>query len=344
VTPLAGVPGINSFDTAAQSLCFVCKERSQLRERPGVQTPLGFSPTGLDASSDVREVFDNDDRARRDACQDALAENMVAIPSEPLRASREEPKAAFGRLGPFGLQRATAVMTPMLHLTPRLLAVEAVVGGDGRAADPQVNPEGRAVVRELHVIEFEDDVEREPALAVQEVGGGGSVANQVKGIDGDNAGHFLTPCYGGEVDSARLPIQGECVQVKAGRAECGGRASDPAPFLVERDSGLDGLRRLLPGLDVKIGDQFRAEGFAVAIGEAVKREGVAFLQPPAFGADKIERLRELAHRLQQAFSLLRCGVQGQPQRPVHASVIAYEDTILQQEGGCEDWDTSTSES
>jgi hypothetical protein len=217
MTPLRCVPRVYACDSATQSLGLVCKEARQLRERPGMQPTFGFATAGLHAGSDVREVFDDDDCTRRNARQDTLAENMVTVPSETLSASREESKTAFSRLGSFGLQLATPMETPMFHLTPGLLAVETVIGGDGRAADAQVNPKSLSVVRELHVIEFQNDVEGEPTFVIHQVGGGCPTPSKGQGVGRNGEGDLLPSCDSGEIDGPRLPIQCEGVQIEAGR-------------------------------------------------------------------------------------------------------------------------------
>jgi hypothetical protein len=138
ITALARVPGINPEHAAAQSLGLVFEERAQLSERPRVQPALGVAARGFDAGSDVRQVFHNNGHAWskvfQDVRQDGARENMVAIPSEAHRASREEPKAAAGRLGSFGLQLATKAEAAFLDLAPLPFAVKSVVRGHGGAA------------------------------------------------------------------------------------------------------------------------------------------------------------------------------------------------------------------
>jgi hypothetical protein len=102
--PLRGVPGIHLHHAAALRLGFIFDEALQLREAPRMQSPSGFAAPGLDAAADVREILEDDDRARLGPANDLFREGMIAIPSEPHVAAREASKVPFGALRAVSLQ------------------------------------------------------------------------------------------------------------------------------------------------------------------------------------------------------------------------------------------------
>jgi len=306
-TPLARMPWVDPDDTATQSLSLVVQERAQLSERPGVQTPFGFAPCCLYPRPDVRQVLHYDSCSRRDAAQDAFAQHMITVPPEALLAPRKESQVPLGTLGSFGLEIPFEAETPFADFAPAFLTMQSAIGGNGGARHAQVNADDRALIGKLNVVQFQDDVQGEPPLAIHEVGSGGAFADQCQCVVWDGEGDLLTPLDGGEVGQPLLPIHRERVAVVAGRAERGLWGADFSAFPNKSHRGLDGFRRLLPRLDVQIGHEFRAECFAAPIGNFVQGVSVALFQTPSRTANSIERLRELTHRFQQDFGLLRCG-------------------------------------
>lgn len=155
---------------------------------------------------------------------------------------------------------------------------------------------------------FQDNVEREPAPVIHKVGSGDAIADKGKRISGNGEGDLLPSCDTRKVDTSFLPVYRERVLVIARRTKRGLRPVYFTALLGKGNRRLNGLCRFLPRLNVQVGNKSRAKGFAVSVGEFVERVGIPFPQTPAFRADKIERLRELAHRFHQAFGLFRCGV------------------------------------
>src|SRR5438309_2060868 len=70
------------------------------------------------------------------------------------------------------------------------------------------------------------------------------------------------------------------------------------------DRGLQSPRPFLSHLNVVVGHERGIRCLAVAVGEAVKRVGVALAQPPTFAADKIEDGGKLFRRFAQGVRLL----------------------------------------
>ena len=158
VAPLARVPRVYTNDSDANRLSLVFQKGSQLSERPGVKPALGVAARDSDAGSDVREVFDNHSRSWLNVCQNRPRENMVAIPSEPLRASREVLQVPLGTLRPIGLQLATKAEAAFLHFAPAAFAVKSVVRCHGGSADSEVNAQSLSIILKYHIRTMNDDM------------------------------------------------------------------------------------------------------------------------------------------------------------------------------------------
>lgn len=337
VAPLARVSGVYPDNTTANSLRLVFEERAELSERPCVDAPLGIPSGGLYAGSDVREVFDNNGRSGFNSGENALAENVVAIASESLFASREASKMTLGRLRAFRLQISLKTEPAFAGFPPSALAVEPVVGCHGRAAHTEINTEGGAVIHKLHVGQFEDDVKGEAALPVNEVGGGRLVFRKGSGVFRQIESDVLPPVHGRHVHRPLAPIHLERVEVVARGANRGLWASDFTAILFQGESRLDGFRRFLTGLNVKVRNEVRKRGLTLPVGQLVERVGVPVGQTPAFSAHGVEGPRELTHGFKQAFSLFRGWFQRYSKRSVHTFILPYNGTFLQEEGEDERW-------
>lgn len=292
-----------------------------MSERPRVNTPFCFAAPRFYPRPNVCEVFNNDGGSRRDAVQNAFAENVVAISSETLFASRKAFKMPFGRLRAVRLEFPFETETSFADFAPAFCAVQSPVTGNSRTAHAEVDTEGLPVACELYIVKFQDDVEREPSFAVHQVSRGNAITEKFTRIGRNGKRDFLPSADSSKVRQTLLPIHGERIAVVARWAERRIRRAYFASFLSKRDNRLDGFGGFLPCLNVQVGDKFGAERFAIAVGEAVQGVGISFLESPALGADQIERLRKLTHRFQQGLSLLRCGIERQSQRSVHASII-----------------------
>ena len=98
---------------------------------------------------------------------------------------------------------------------PALLTVEPPIGSYGGTADAQIYAEGLSIIDELYIVEFEDDVQSEPALAVYQVSRGDSVAEKFTRIDRNGERDFLPSADSGKVRQILLPIYRERVAVVA---------------------------------------------------------------------------------------------------------------------------------
>jgi len=306
VALLTGMARIDSDHTAAQCFGLVFKEAFELRERPGVKSSLGLSPPRLHSRSNVGQVLHHDGGSRRDALQNALAQYVIAIPSEPCVTAREASKVALGALRAFGLQFSLQAEAALADFTPALLAVHPSVRCHGGAADAQINTNRLPVVHELGRWDTQADMKRKSPLAVDQIGRAYLVTSHRLGVGRDIEVDLLAAGRCGQVDNTSRPVDFERANVEPWRAEHGRRAVDLAALLTARYSGLDRLRCLLASLNMQVRIEIWYQNAAIAIGQFMKRVGIAFTQPPSFSANMVKRYGKLLHRFKQDFRLLWC--------------------------------------
>lgn len=252
----------------------------------------------------MREVFDHDGCARLDVVENALAQHVVAILSEALFTSREAMKVAFSRLAALGLQFSLQSKTSLADFAPVLFTMRPAIGSNGRAADAHIDAKGFLLVEELHVVHHDDNVQIPLAFAIQEVGRRAMAANSIGGIGGQGESNRLFTLRGGKANRRGFPVHFVGVKVESGRTGMGTGAGGSTSLLLACQRGLDGFAGFLSRLNVQVGNKFRIGVLAVAIRELVQIKSVAVMQPPAFGANGVEGLRELRGRLYKDVRLL----------------------------------------
>jgi hypothetical protein len=329
VTTLRRMPGIDANDTATKSLGFVFEESFELREAPRVKSSFGFAASLLNSLSNVRQVLNHYGCTRLNVFQNALAQNVIAVASEAHIGSREASKAPFGGLRTFRLQGSLQTEAALDDFSPMFLTMYSPIGCDSWARNAQVNTECGSPVDKLNSVKFQDDMKNESSFVVNKVGGCRFVADKCFRIFGNRERNLLSTAYRSKVHNAIDPIDLEGMQIKPRRTKRCCWTINLATLLAQCDRRLNRLCGLLTRLNVKVGHKIRQRIFNVSISQLVQREGIPFMQPPTFRTHVIERLRKLAHRLQQDFTLFRCWFQRQPQRSVHSFIIRYNSMKLQ---------------
>jgi hypothetical protein len=303
---------VHSDYPAPQSLGFVLQKAFQLGERPGVQPAFRFPTTGLDPSSNIRQILNDDRAAGLDALNDPFGEDVIAIPSEPLLAAREAAKAPFGTLRAVGLQSTPETEAALDDFAPLLLAEELPLRGDGGTSDAEIDAEGNSRFLCGRVRECDDDVQGEAPLLADEIGGGGRRSQGIQGVGWQLEGH-IDPAPGGrEAGDPRLPRKPVGMEIEAWRADRCVRAADLFALLQQRQRRRNRRNRFggfLPCLNVKVGNEGGVLALAITVGEAVQGVSVAVPKTPALGGDVIERGGKLCDRLVQRRSLLGGGLQ-----------------------------------
>lgn len=321
---LARVPGVYRNDLAAESLSFVLKKALELGETPGVKSAFGFATRGFNARPDISEVLNHDSGAGFNAVEDRSRENVVAIPSEALFTPSEASKVSLGTLRAVGLQ-VTSKTKDTLHNFLRVpVAVEAVIGCHGRPGDTEVNTDSLPGRYERHVGQFDNDMQVEDSLAVHQVGGDSGGAASIVGIFRERERYVLPPGSGSKIDGVRFPIHLECMKVVTWRTISRLRTGNLKPLLRLGYSRLNRLRSLLASLNMQVRDKSRISLFAVSVSQTMQSIGIAFPLLPAYLTDRIKRVRELANRIPQGFSLLITRIKSNLYRSIHTGIIPYD--------------------
>jgi len=266
VAPLRCVARIDPHNLTANVFCLVFDEGFKLRETPRVKSPFRFAASHFDIRSNVREVFDNNHRARFDPGQDALAKNMVTIASEPRCAARKGSKMPFGGLRPVRLQLATKAEYSTVNLPPMLLAVRPTIGRNSRTADTKIDPNRLTIFRLRYIRHRYCHVQYKSVPSKPEFCASNFRASIAHGISGNRKWDFDAARHGCQIYYSKAPVNLNCVTPKMNRLQQRRRKTSFLAFSQARKSGFDRLSRYLPRVTMKIGKERRECVAAIRIG------------------------------------------------------------------------------
>ena len=143
-TALRGVTGINSDDTTAFCFGFVFQKGAQLGKRPTMEAAHLFALSGLDALSDVGEVFDHNRRAGPIPAKYDWRErghNPVGSVVDVPRGGAD----AFWHCGSLWIGEHVGGGSFLFHF-PVSLPMKAVVARNGRTGHAQIYADCLSVV------------------------------------------------------------------------------------------------------------------------------------------------------------------------------------------------------
>jgi len=329
VASLAGMPGVYGDDPATESLSFILKEALELSKAPRVQPPFSFPARGFAPSSDVGEVFHNDSGPWLNAFEDRSRKNVIAIPSEALFTPSEASKVPFGRLSAFGLQRTSEAKGALDHFFHVPIAVKTVVRSNGWPGNTEVNTNSLPPRDKLNVRNIDHNMQKEPALAVDEVSRGSRTTDCILSIfiEFERYLHPTTCCR--HADNTLIPVQLEGVQIITRRTGCRLRTRyQPSPFY----QGIRRLQRLgcFPYcLYVQIRDKGRKISLAGAVSKSMQVVGISIPLLPANATDAIKRLGKLLDRLAQSICLFWRRQKSNSDSSIHKYIIPHPEKILQ---------------
>jgi len=206
--------------------------------------------------------------------------------------------------------------------------VHPAVAGNGRSAYTKIDAERSSIGNKLNVVKFQNQMQCESPLAIDQVGGRGAASDQGKCVVRNSKHDLLSAAGRGEVDNAFVPVHFERVNVESWRTKCCCRPTDLLAFLSKRDRRLDGFRGFLPCLTVQVGNKIRTQRFTLSIRDLVQGKGVALLESPTFRAHVVERYSELLYRLKQHLRLFIGRFKRQPNRSIHTAIVPYVMLIL----------------
>jgi hypothetical protein len=331
VAPLGGMPRVYSHYLATESFGLVLQETFELSKAPRVEPPLGFSAPSFTSSPDVGQVLDHNGSSWLNAFEDRGRQNVVTIPSEALLTPSEASKVPSGRLRTIGLQgtsKAKCTFDNFLHMP---VAMKAIVGGNRRVSDTEVNSDSLATGNKGNFRQAEYDVKEKSPLPVNKISGSGRTPHRILGISRESKEHLTSTTGGSQIHDALLPVDVEGVEVEARRTEERLRAFRFQALLLSGYRRLHRFGGLLPGLNMQVGDQFGERGLTVPVGQAMKRVGIALTLLPTHAAHGVERLGKLPHRFMQSLSLFLRRLKPDANRSIHICIIPYIGQYLKAE-------------
>ncbi len=329
---LAGMPGVNGYNLNTKCFSFILQEPLELGETPRMKPSFSFTPSCLDLSADIGEVFNYDSRASRNAFQDRSRENVVAIPSEALFTPSEVSKVSFGTLRAVGLQSLSQSESPFDDFLPVAVSVKAVIRTNGRSGNTEVYTDSLPIRNKGYIGQFDNDMQVKPSLTMYQVGGGSRRADSIVGVFRKGKEDMLPADSGGKINRVRFPVHFEGMKVVAWRAINRLGATNLITLLRLSYSGLNSLRSLLSSLNMQVRDKGGISCFAVSVSQTVKCIGIPVSLFPTYLTDKIKRGCELANRILQCFCLFRSSVKSDSYRSIHTDIIPYTNDNSQIQG------------
>ncbi len=332
VAPLRGMPGIDGDHLAAESLGLVLQEALKLGEAPRVKPALGFPPAGFNPGANIGQVLNHDSSAWLNALKDRTGDNVIAVPSESLFTTSEASKMPLGALGTIGLQvtlEAEDSLNNFLHVP---VAVEAIVGSNGRPGDAEVNAYSLTTTDEGDIGQGHHDVEIETSLTENKVGGGGLAAGGISDILRQVKRNPGSPPGCSQVDESILPVHLEGMQVVAWRAKQRLRTSRLFSLLLSGDGRPDRLTSFVYALNMQIGDKGRKCLLIISIYQALKRIGIAVTLLPSYAANGVESLCKLPYRFMKGLSLFFGRLKKNSNCPIHYVSLPHSTANLQIQG------------
>lgn len=142
---LRGTPGVDLDHGNSVLLALIGDEIVQSSKGPTVQLALIVNVLVLLASShpgglpNMLKIFQDDGTARRSMLNNALRQNMIAIPVEANLLPRQLPQMPLGRLRSVGLQLSLEAEIAAVNLFPVPITKKLTVGGDGRAVQAKID-------------------------------------------------------------------------------------------------------------------------------------------------------------------------------------------------------------
>ncbi len=320
---LGSVPGINPDYPAALFLGLVGEERAQLGEAPAVEASLLGALLLPDSLPDARQVLDRDDATRSYGVYDLPTELVVEVAPEPKLFARETTKMSLRAPGAFSLKPTLEPEVPGFEFTPAALPEELVGGGDSGTNDAEIDTDDLAGCFDHRGGHVYHDVQPEPALAFDEVGGTDAITG-VLGIERrQGEGHAQSTAGAREVDLPGGPIKPEGVVVVAGGARVALWARDLPVLVFVGEGGPDGFSGLHSCLDDEVRDEVGVFNLEGIVSSVVEGDAVALRVLESVAADRIEDSSELTESLSQGADLFGCGLQQQAHGSVHVYSLPY---------------------
>jgi hypothetical protein len=323
IAPLACVARIDSNNLAADVLSLVFKKLPELSEAPGVKTPACLSVSDLNTLPNVSKVLNDDSCTRLDTVKDRTGDNVVAIPSEALFTSSEASKVSLGTLRTVGLQGTFKAKSTVDNFFPVAFSVKTIIGTNRRMSNSQINTDSLSIRSKPNIRQADNDVKVELPLSVNEVGGRSGTSDSIFGVFRNRETDFKSSLSRSEIHDAFIPINLEGMQIIPRWTKLRFWAGDLLPLFLTRQSGLNGLRRFLSGLNMQVRNKAGISVLTITVGKFMQSISVAVPLFISHTAYCIKRLRELPHCFMQSLGLLIGWLKPYYDCPIHSYIIPY---------------------
>ena len=327
-THLRSMAGIDAHYGASLFLGFVLQKATQLREAPGVHTPPGLSASLFGSLADVHKVLDNDGRSGFYALNNTPTDNVVAVQAEAVYLSSKPLQVPLTGFCAFALEFALQSKVSSIDFLPPFFTMKSLIRTNGRTGEAKIDSDSLAVRNKLNIRDGQNDMQEEPALAIDEIGGVKSrrSVHPTLGMLIHPKGNNLPTGYGSKANSIREHSVGSCVVANRYVSACW--TGYFLALLLKCKSRLDGFCGFNPRSTDQLRRKLRKQFPERIIRFFVQSHAVLDVLLESKPRDYIEALRVLLHCIKQYFGLLNGRIQLQANSPLHTHILPRFEYIV----------------
>jgi len=320
--------GIDAHYGASLFLGFVLQKATQLREAPGVHTPPGLSASLFGSLADVHKVLDNDGRSGFYALNNTPTDNVVAVQAEAVYLSSKPLQVPLTGFCAFALEFALQSKVSSIDFLPPFFTMKSLIRTNGRTGEAKIDSDSLAVRNKLNIRDGQNDMQEEPALAIDEIGGVKSrrSVHPTLGMLIHPKGNNLPTGYGSKANSIREHSVGSCVVANRYVSACW--TGYFLALLLKCKSRLDGFCGFNPRSTDQLRRKLRKQFPERIIRFFVQSHAVLDVLLESKPRDYIEALRVLLHCIKQYFGLLNGRIQLQANSPLHTHILPRFEYIV----------------
>jgi len=327
-THLRSMAGIDAHYGASLFLGFVLQKATQLREAPGVHTPPGLSASLFGSLADVHKVLDNDGRSGFYALNNTPTDNVVAVQAEAVYLSSKPLQVPLTGFCAFALEFALQSKVSSIDFLPPFFTMKSLIRTNGRTGEAKIDSDSLAVRNKLNIRDGQNDMQEEPALAIDEIGGVKSSRSThpsvrvLVRVEIDN----LPASDGGKTDMFGLHSVGS--SIIANWHMLTGWTTNLLALLLKCKSRLNGFCGFNPRSTDQLRRKLRKQFPERIIRFFVQSHAVLDVLLESKPRDYIEALRVLLHCIKQYFGLLNGRIQLQANGSLHTHILPRFEYIV----------------
>lgn len=331
-THLRSMAGIDAHYGASLFLGFVLQKATQLREAPGVYTPTGFPASLFGSLADVHKVLDNDGRSGFYALNNTPTDNVVAVQAEAVYLSSKPLQVPLTGFCAFALEFALQSKVSSIDFLPPFFTMKSLIRTNGRTGEAKIDSDSLAVRNKLNIRDGQNDMQEEPALAIDEIGGVKSSrsVHPTLGMLIHPKGNNLPTGYGSKANSIREHSVGSCVVANRYVSACW--TGYFLALLLKCKSRLNRFGGLYSRSADQLRRKLRKQFPERIIRFFVQSHAVLDVLLESKPRDYIEALRVLLHCIKQYFGLLNGRIQLQANGSLHTHILTHFTEIYNKGG------------